>query len=392
MTEGIVTLAALGALLTDSAVLLAAWAALILLLVAAFLVFIARERRLWPPPFFVRAKENPILTPVPEYSWESQAVFNPAALLHNDRIHLFYRALGADGVSRIGHASSRDGIHFDERSPFPVYAEDVAEAFRSRHYYTSPVPPTYNPVLYASGGGWGGSEDPRVVSIGNRVLLTYSSFRDWSSIRILLTTLAHEDFDKREWKWSRPSCLSPHGKVHKNWVLFPEKVNDRYAILHTISPKVCIHYEDEIDGLEHGLSFESVYHPHDASREGEWDAHVRGAGAPPIKTSEGWLLFYHAINPKDPGRYKVGAMLLDLTDPTIVRHRSQGPVLEPAMPYENDWKPGVVYCCGAVVKDDKLFLYYGGGDKTVNVVTAPLSKFLDELKRGKRIKLSSRYT
>src|SRR5258708_5076155 len=69
---------------------------------------------------FKRSSENPIINPT-RYSWESAAVFNPAAIIKDGRVHLFYRALGADGVSRIGYVSSPDGIHFDERLPYPVF-------------------------------------------------------------------------------------------------------------------------------------------------------------------------------------------------------------------------------------------------------------------------------
>jgi len=73
-------------------------------------------------------------------------------------------------MSRIGYASSRDGIYFDERLPYPVYvAERKGEAMR--HYpYTSPARLVYDNVLYASGGGWGGCEDPRAVKIDGRII------------------------------------------------------------------------------------------------------------------------------------------------------------------------------------------------------------------------------
>src|SRR3990167_6360637 len=74
---------------------------------------------LWRPLRLFRAGENPVLRPDPTHWWESEAVFNPAAVYHAGRVHLFYRALGRDGISRIGYASSPDGVHFDERLPHP---------------------------------------------------------------------------------------------------------------------------------------------------------------------------------------------------------------------------------------------------------------------------------
>ena len=85
---------------------------------------------------------------------------------------------------------------------------------------------------------------------------------------------------------------------------------------------------------------------------------------------------------KNPDRYKMGAMILDLKDPTKVLYRSAEPILEPEEWYENEgYKSGVVYSCGAVVKDGVLFVYYGGADKVSCVATADLNLFLEELVR-----------
>jgi predicted GH43/DUF377 family glycosyl hydrolase len=108
-----------------------------------------------------------------------------------------------------------------------------------------------------------------------------------------------------------------------------------------------------------------------------------------LKTKRGWLLFYHAISENDPGRYKLGAMLLDLNEPTKILHRSTAPVLSPDETYENHGKPGVVYACGAVVQGDTLFIYYGGADKVVCVATTPLETFVNALVSGEQPELSS---
>ena len=85
---------------------------------------------------------------------------------------------------------------------------------------------------------------------------------------------------------------------------------------------------------------------------------------------------------RDPNRYKVGAMILDLHDPTRVLYRSKAPVLEPDAYYENNgFKAGVVYSCGAVVKEGELYVYYGGADSVVCVAMANLDKFLEKLKQ-----------
>ena len=86
-----------------------------------------------------RSINNPVISPQPSSYWESEAVFNPGAVIHGGRVHLFYRALGSDGISRIGYASSEDGIHFDKRYPSPVYMPETREESMNHHSYTSPA-------------------------------------------------------------------------------------------------------------------------------------------------------------------------------------------------------------------------------------------------------------
>jgi beta-1,2-mannobiose phosphorylase / 1,2-beta-oligomannan phosphorylase len=357
--------------------------ALMLILLSAMALF--ARRKLHKIPHIVRSDKNPILKPIHEHPWESEAVFNPAALYEDGKVHLLYRALGHDGVSRIGYAWSTDGIHF-ERLPHPVFVPytdepKVAEKFRN------PFAPEkkYNPDVFASGGGWGGSEDPRLVLIDGRVYMTFSMFESWQSMRMCVTSIDRESFLDKRWHWNRYFCISPKEQTNKNWVLFPEKINGKFAILHALTPDILINYADSLEDFkEHPIQSNN----HRGGRKGFWDGFVRGASAPPLKTKYGWLLFYHGMDPAHPDvGYKVGAMLLDLKDPTKILYRSAEPILTPDKWYENDWKAGVVYASGAIIKDGTLFLYYGGGDKTVSVATAPVERFLKELMQGRHATL-----
>jgi predicted GH43/DUF377 family glycosyl hydrolase len=108
-----------------------------------------------------------------------------------------------------------------------------------------------------------------------------------------------------------------------------------------------------------------------------WHNRTRSASAPPVKTAAGWLLFYHASDPVESHiGYKLGVMLLDLADPSRVLYRSHKPILEPKEWYENDWKPNVIYASGAVVFNQDLIVYYGGGDKYIAAATFNLKEFL----------------
>ncbi len=294
--------------------------------------------------------------------------------MHDGRVHLFYRALGRDGISRIGHASSGDGIHFDDRSPIPAY--DKGAGFTPEPSKISYKTLTYNTDIYASGGGWGGTEDPRAVKIDDRIYMTFGVIESWQSMRLAVTSLAHVDLDARRWKWTPHIAISPHGETNKNWVLFPEKINEKFAILHALTPKIMIEYVSDLSEL-HERPIQS--NNKRGGRKGHWDALIRGAGAPPIKTEYGWLLLYHGMDPEKHTGYQVGAMLLDLHDPTKILYQSEEPILRAEEWYENEWKAGVVYASGAVVFGNDLIVYYGGGDKYVAAAKTNLRDFLRKL-------------
>lgn len=320
-----------------------------------------------------REEKNPILTA--SYPWEAGGVMNPAAVEAGGMTHLFYRAVGEDGVSRIGYARSRDGVHIDERLPYPVLSFEGTTAdkdYMRRKY----------PHLVASGGSWAGIEDPRAVVIDGRVYLSFSVFYGWHSLRIAVSSISVDDLLAQRWQWTPPVFLSPENEVHKNWVLFPEKIAGKFAVLHGLMPgkreSAAIAYLDTLseDPAEYVKSDARFRNEH---QEGVWDSKIRGAGPPPVKTDKGWLMIYHANDAKEPHRYKLGAMLLDAKDPSRILARSTAPVLAPDMPYENDGKPGIVYACGATVEGDTLRVYYGGGDKVVCSAATSVSTLLDGL-------------
>jgi len=324
-----------------------------------------------------RHENNPIIEPREGNYWEMKATFNPGAIYADHRVHLLYRAIGGNDVSVLGYASSSDGVSFDERSAAPAYVPMTTKTTVPKEDQKPAEP------AYFSGGGWnGGCEDPRLTLIDDRVYLTYTAFDGWGSIRIALSSIALEDFLNKKWKWEKPAMISPAGEIHKNWMLFPEKINGKYAILHSITPRIMIEYFDSLQSLEKEEDvIRGSMRKMEVRDPGRWEHLVRGAGPPPLKTKDGWLVLYHGDDRNDPGKYKLGAMLLDLNDPTKVLYRSRTPILEPDLAYENNgFKPGIVYSCGAVINEGELYVYYGGSDTVTCVAMANLEKFLEELK------------
>lgn len=318
--------------------------------------------------------QNPILSPISQHIWESQAVFNAAAVYEDGKVHLIYRAVGNAGVSMLGYATSTDGISIDERSRHPVYVP--RQPFEGS--------PTENaspyPSKFVSGPSWGGCEDPRLARVGDRFYLTYVAFDGWSPPRLAMSSIASTDFLSQNWDWEKPVLISKPGEVNKSGAILPEPVNGKYYIFHRVFPNILIDTVDSLDELD-GTRFLEGKHAI-GPRSGFWDSRKLGIGATPIKTDKGWLVIYHGVDDRDDSRYKIGAMLLELDDPTKVIARTPYPIIEPTEHYENGLlKYGVVYPCGAVVLDGQLIVYYGGSDAVLCAATAPVDEFLNKMLR-----------
>lgn len=329
-----------------------------------------KTRKKISPLELKRAVHNPIIQPEENVYWESKASFNPSAISHDGKVHIIYRAIGESDISVLGYAKSEDGLHIVKGSKQLAF-----------YHKNKPADKTAAPaILYSSGGGWGGgSEDPRLTLIGDRVYMIYTAFDGWGSLRLALTSISLEDFINGRWNWKNPVMISAPDEINKNWVLFPEKIHGQYAILHSFAPKILIEYVNSLDEFD-GKKFIQSNNTRPVDKTRTWDSWFRGVGPSPIKTKYGWLIIYQAMDYKNPDRYRIGAMLLDLKDPTKILYRSAQPILEPEEWYENQgYKSGVVYSCGAVIKDGELFVYYGGADRVSCVATADLNKFLKEL-------------
>jgi predicted GH43/DUF377 family glycosyl hydrolase len=330
-------------------------------------------------PVLERHPQNPIIVPRAEYYWESYETFNPAAFTTEDgRIHILYRAIGDNGISTVGYAVSEDGVTISERLPDPIYVP--RESFEGARVTKCSPGLNYD---YFSGGGCGGCEDPRITLLGDMLYMVYVAFDGYTPPRLALTSISLQDFLDRKWNWKRPVLISPPGVVDKSGCIFPEKINGKFVVFHRIFPNILIDFADSLEAFD-GQTFLKGEHKI-GPRPGFWDQGKLSIGAPPLKTDRGWLVIYHATSALaeqngGDARYKIGAMLLDLKDPTKVLARSKKAILEPEEWYENHGhKWGVVYPCGAAIKNGQLFVYYGGSDMVVCVATAPLEEFLDTL-------------
>jgi len=354
-----------------------------------------------------RHKQNPILKPIKNNTWESGAVFNCGAIYSGGLVHLLYRAIGEYDyyISTLGHAISKDGINF-KREKKPV--------FKPRQRYEK----------------WG-CEDPRITKIGNKFYITYVALckpakKGGGPPQTAMACT--KDFVHFE----RHGLLIPRVLDNRDVVLFPEKIGGKYIMLHRphnwtkkcvckkqgklylkkkekiskwwpfakkISeskekwitwpikekpnyfpekPSIWIAYSNNLkDWFGHQVIMEPKEY---------WENVKIGAGSPPIKTDKGWLLIYHGVG-EDKNKilkYCAGAALLDLKNPSVVIARTKKPILEPQKDYEIFGDvPNVVFPEGAIVKKDELFVYYGAADKTCCLATCKLKKLLNFLLKTK---------
>jgi predicted GH43/DUF377 family glycosyl hydrolase len=172
-------------------------------------------------------------------------------------------------------------------------------------------------------------------------------------------------------------------------ILFPEKINGRFALLRRPldridnggrGPGIWLSYSDDGDG---GDGSDDAVHWEQprfvAGPEHDWEGEKIGGATPPIRTPAGWLVLYHGV---DAGAvYRVGALLLDAGDPTVVLARTGGPIFEPQEYYERTGLviPNVVFPSGNVIVGDELWIYYGVCDSAIALATVKLEDLLRSL-------------
>ncbi|MFC1763479.1 glycoside hydrolase family 130 protein [Planctomycetota bacterium] len=213
-----------------------------------------------------------------------------------------------------------------------------------------------------------GLEDPRITFIDGTYFIHYVAVSPWGVCTVLART---SDFRTVE----RQGII--FGPENKDVAIFPERLNGKYYCLHRPTAPFAQHNEIWLAESPDLMCWGNHRHLL-GLRDGAWDSHKIGAGAPPVRINEGWLEIYHGAN--DSNCYCLGALLLDAEEPQRILARSQDPILVPEMDYECQGFFGqVVFTCGLLHEEQLLKIYYGASDTSIAYVEIPIGDVLSSM-------------
>lgn len=323
--------------------------------------------------------QNPILKPYEGNEWESLVVCNPGAWYEDGKFYLLYRAAGRDEEHKIylGLAVSDDGFNFKRVSAKPVLSPG----------YDSP--------------DGGCVEDPRIVKFDNKYYVTYAyrPYPPGQYWKMKYGEVKQYNFDENAplnlkknmtnsgllvsddlLSYRRLGRITRPELDNRDVILFPEKINGKYVLLHRpvewvgeeygcSNPSIWLSYSDDLLAWEDKDSELLI-----TGRE-EWEIKI-GGSAPPLRTDAGWLTLYHGVDEK--GVYRVGALLLDINNPSKIIARTSDFIMEPENSYEtNGIYNNCVFPTGNVIVGETLYVYYGGADKYCAVATCSVTELID---------------
>jgi predicted GH43/DUF377 family glycosyl hydrolase len=208
-----------------------------------------------------------------------------------------------------------------------------------------------------------GAEDARFVEIKDdnvvRYVATYTAFDGRNVTQQLLETDDFVTFNS--------SPLAGRGAENKGLAIFPRRIGGRFVALsrhdresNAIAFSQDLHHWDHVSTLQ--IPSES------------WEMLQLGNCGSPIELPEGWLVITHGVGPMRT--YSIGALLLDLDDPTKILARLAKPLLIPDVAEQDGYVPNVVYSCGSLVHRDTLYLPYGIADQSISYCSVSVKELL----------------
>lgn len=232
-------------------------------------------------------------------------------------------------------------------------------SFHSDHHITERV------IFPVSKNESRGIEDARFVQFFNDdgEVVYFATYTAYNGITILPQLIETKDFIKF-------NILTLNGKAVKNkgMALFPRKIDGRYAML------------SRQDGENNHIMFSDNIHFWQKSQiiqepELPWEFMQIGNCGSPLETNEGWIVLTHGVGPMR--KYCIGAILLDLENPTKIIARLDEPLLAPHEKEREGYVPNVVYSCGALIRNGELVIPYAMSDINSGIATVVVSELLN---------------
>ncbi len=294
---------------------------------------------------FRRYDKNPVISPDPKKPYESKCTYNPAAIVHDNKIYLIYRAEGESGVSTLCLATSNDGYNFKKYENNPLIKPGLPEEKQ-------------------------GCEDPRITKIGDRFYMTYTSYDGMYPERSenINTSLASSK-DLVHWK--------KHGIILRNIksaAIFSEKIKGKYFMF-IGGKKIRIATSKNLFDWE--LEKKTLLDV----RENKFDSRYVEAGPPPFVFQNKLVLLFNTANKQCV--FRPSLALLDKKDPHRIVYRADKPLMTPSGELESKGKVNNVIFGEGLVEFNGVYLYYyGAADKYVCLATAKkpeLEKYISSL-------------
>lgn len=209
-----------------------------------------------------------------------------------------------------------------------------------------------------------GMEDARFVRfVGDDGSVTYyASYTAYNG-----TDIGQQLLETKDFAHFTSSPMVGAAAANKGLALFPRRIDGRYAALSRSDRESnTIAYSETPHRWENGLACQEPMT--------SWEVVQLGNCGSPIETDAGWLVLTHGVGAMRT--YSIGAMLLDLEDPTRIIGRLREPLLSPAHDEQDGYVPNVVYSCGALLHAGILVVPYGIADSAIGMATVPLDQLL----------------
>lgn len=338
-------------------------------------------------------KHGIILSPTLN-EFENNGVCNPAIYQEDDTVHIYYRAVQEGNFSTIGYACTDGPVTILKRRDKPLISREADIEKR-------------------------GVEDARIVKIEDTYYLCYTAYDGVNVVGALAVSTDLNQFEKKgiitptvnysEYECFISCCshvrLNP--KYHhyynlfaeigladdekrllrdKDVMLFPRKINGKFAMLHRIWPGIQIVYFDDWSQLNKSFWEDYLKHLDEyivLDPKNKFEVNYVGGGCPPIETDDGWLLIYHSVEETTHGKiYHSTAALLHIDRPEIEISRLPYPLFSPTKTWEKKGVvDNVVFPTGTALFDKELYIYYGAADKHIAVASVNIEELLLELKK-----------